>query len=247
MCRCAHWDQRAPPIRIRDVIHPIPYPSENQCHSFITKRRLFSLVSASAFVGTMAVAAVPASTMAASLRLRPGSSATGSTSPPPRSAGRSPVRSTRPAATSVSTTRPRSPTPTSMALGSTASSSTAHATSTPPTARSTRSARRRSTACSAAAPSCTSTARTARSAATRSTTFQKNGIEVRGLTADASAPASNKTSVTIANNVVTGRGHIDDIAQNGIVILGNASATVKGNTVSHLWYTGRTAPTRPAC
>ena len=68
--------------------------------------------------------------------------------------------------------------------------------------------------------------------------FQKNGIEVRGVTADASAPSSSKTSATIRNNVVTGQGHIDYIAQNGIVILGNASATVKNNTVSGLWYTG---------
>ena len=67
--------------------------------------------------------------------------------------------------------------------------------------------------------------------------FQKNGIEVRGLTADASAPSSDKSSATIANNVVTGRGHIDDIAQNGIVIRNGASATVKNNTVSELWYT----------
>ncbi len=68
--------------------------------------------------------------------------------------------------------------------------------------------------------------------------FQKNGIEVRGVTADASAPAADKSVATIANNVITGRGHIGDIAQNGIVILGNASATVKDNNVSRLWYTG---------
>ena len=68
--------------------------------------------------------------------------------------------------------------------------------------------------------------------------FQKNGIEISGLNADASAPSSDKTSATIANNVVTGRGHIDYIAQNGIVIRGGASATVKDNTVSDLWYTG---------
>jgi len=69
-------------------------------------------------------------------------------------------------------------------------------------------------------------------------TFQKNGIEVRGMTADGSAPASDTSFATIANNVIVGRGHLADIAQNGIVILGNASATVKGNTVSHLWYIG---------
>ena len=49
--------------------------------------------------------------------------------------------------------------------------------------------------------------------------FQKNGIEVRGVTADASAPSSTKTSATIVNNVITGQGAIDYIAQNGIVIL----------------------------
>ena len=54
--------------------------------------------------------------------------------------------------------------------------------------------------------------------------FQKNGIEVSGLTADASAPSSDKTSVTVVNNVVTGQGHIDYIAQNGIVIMGTARA-----------------------
>ena len=68
--------------------------------------------------------------------------------------------------------------------------------------------------------------------------FQKNGIEVRGVTADASAPSSDETSATIANNVITGQGTVDYIAQNGIVILGNASATVNDNTVSGLRYTG---------
>ena len=67
--------------------------------------------------------------------------------------------------------------------------------------------------------------------------FQKNGIEVRGVTADASTHSATRTSATIANNVITGQGPIDYIAQNGIVILGNASATVKDNTVSDLWYT----------
>ena len=44
--------------------------------TFITKRRLASLVSASAIVATLAVAAVPAATLAARRRHRPGSSAT---------------------------------------------------------------------------------------------------------------------------------------------------------------------------
>ena len=53
--------------------------------------------------------------------------------------------------------------------------------------------------------------------------------------------------MTVANNVVTGGVHIGYIAQNGIVVMGNASATVKDNTVSRLCYTGRRTPTRPAC
>ena len=67
--------------------------------------------------------------------------------------------------------------------------------------------------------------------------FQKNGIEISGLTADGSALSAAKTSATVENNVVTGEGHIDYIAQNGIVIRSDASAVVKNNTVSHLFYT----------
>ena len=46
--------------------------------------------------------------------------------------------------------------------------------------------------------------------------------------------------------MVSGWGHIGYIAQNGIVVMGNARATVKNNTVSRLWYTGRRTPTRLA-
>ena len=67
------------------------------------------------------------------------------------------------------------------------------------------------------------------------------------MTADASAPSATRTSATIVSNVITGRGHIGDIAQNGIVIMGNASATVKNNTVSHFWYTNGRTPMPPAC
>jgi Right handed beta helix region len=66
--------------------------------------------------------------------------------------------------------------------------------------------------------------------------FQKNGIEVRGVNADGSTPGP-RTSATVASNVITGQGPIDYIAQNGIVILGNATATVKDNTVSNFSYT----------
>jgi hypothetical protein len=44
-------------------------------------------------------------------------------------------------------------------------------------------------------------------------------------------------SVQILNNTVTGQGQIDYIAQNGIEIADNASALVKGNTVTGNWYT----------
>ena len=67
--------------------------------------------------------------------------------------------------------------------------------------------------------------------------FQKNGIEVSGLNADGTAPSTARTTATVVKNVITGEGRIDYIAQNGIVIRSGASATVKDNTVSALWYT----------
>jgi hypothetical protein len=67
--------------------------------------------------------------------------------------------------------------------------------------------------------------------------FQKNGIEISGLNADGSGPSSIKTSATVKSNVVTGEGPIDYIAQNGIVIRNGASATVTYNTVSGFYYT----------
>jgi hypothetical protein len=69
--------------------------------------------------------------------------------------------------------------------------------------------------------------------------FQKSGIEVNGLTADGgSVFAIPTTSATVEKNVVTGEGQIDYIAQNGIVIRSGATATVKNNTVSKVYYTG---------
>jgi Right handed beta helix region len=59
------------------------------------------------------------------------------------------------------------------------------------------------------------------------TAYQKNGI----VATDA------KTAVSVLNNTVTGRGHINTIAQNGIVILSGATALIKGNTVTANWYT----------
>ena len=66
--------------------------------------------------------------------------------------------------------------------------------------------------------------------------FQKNGIEVINLAADGVSPSSVRTSATVQKNVITGEGDIDYIAQNGIVIRGGASATVKGNAISDLNY-----------
>jgi hypothetical protein len=56
--------------------------------------------------------------------------------------------------------------------------------------------------------------------------YQKNGITVRGA-----------VSATISNNVVTGEGPVDYIAQNGIQVSYGATALVKGNTVSRNYYT----------
>jgi len=57
--------------------------------------------------------------------------------------------------------------------------------------------------------------------------YQKGGITVRGVGA----------SATIERNTLTGVGHVDFIAQNGIQVSFGGSATVKGNTVSGHWYT----------
>ena len=57
--------------------------------------------------------------------------------------------------------------------------------------------------------------------------YQKNGIVVRGAGA----------SAKIEHNTLTGAGHVDYIAQNGIQVSFGGSATVNGNTVSEHWYT----------
>jgi hypothetical protein len=69
------------------------------------------------------------------------------------------------------------------------------------------------------------------------TSYQKNGITVSGKNADATGPSSSKTSVSVLNNTVTGNGHINYIAQNGIQISYGATAIVRGDTVSANWYT----------
>ena len=67
--------------------------------------------------------------------------------------------------------------------------------------------------------------------------FQKNGITVSGKAANGTDLSTVKTSATVQRNIVTGEGHIDYIAQNGIQISYGANATVKGNTVSGIYYT----------
>lgn len=57
--------------------------------------------------------------------------------------------------------------------------------------------------------------------------YQKNGVVVSG-------PG---TAVQVLNNTVTGQGQINYIAQNGIEIASNATASVKGNTITGNWYT----------
>jgi parallel beta-helix repeat protein len=57
--------------------------------------------------------------------------------------------------------------------------------------------------------------------------YQKGGITVNGA-----------VSATITNNIVTGQGPVDYIAQNGIQVGYGAKATVSGNTVTGNAYTG---------
>ena len=57
--------------------------------------------------------------------------------------------------------------------------------------------------------------------------YQKNGLLVNGA----------GTTATVTNNTVTGSGHTDRIAQNGIQISRGATATLTGNIVSDNIYT----------
>jgi hypothetical protein len=57
--------------------------------------------------------------------------------------------------------------------------------------------------------------------------YQKNGV----------VATDSGTNVQVLNNTVTGRGHLTSIAQNGVVILSGATGLVKGNSISHNWYT----------
>ena len=61
------------------------------------------------------------------------------------------------------------------------------------------------------------------------TAYQKGGIEV-----------NHNSNVTTTNNIVTGLGHVDFIAQNGIEYARDASGIIRGNTVSGNFYTGGT-------
>jgi hypothetical protein len=59
--------------------------------------------------------------------------------------------------------------------------------------------------------------------------YQKGGIE-----------ANHNSNVTTTNNIVTGLGHVDYIAQNGIEYARDAIGIIRGNTVSANFYTGKT-------
>jgi hypothetical protein len=64
--------------------------------------------------------------------------------------------------------------------------------------------------------------------------FQKNGITVSGKDANNSEVTNPTTSASVTNNTVIGEGDIAYIAQNGIQISFGASATVVKNTVSSI-------------
>ena len=57
--------------------------------------------------------------------------------------------------------------------------------------------------------------------------YQKNGVHATGA----------GTAVQVLNNTITGRGQLDTIAQNGVVIVSGASALIDGNTIRDNWYT----------
>jgi len=59
--------------------------------------------------------------------------------------------------------------------------------------------------------------------------YQKGGIE-----------ANHNSNVTATNNIITGLGHVDFIAQNGIEYARDAMGIIRGNTVSANFYTGGT-------
>ena len=150
-------------------------------------------------------------------------------------------RSTRPATTSPSTYEP----------GTQAPSPARHlrrvrTTASSPTAQRQRDRqqgprhrrRARSTARSTAVPSSTINGASGTISGNQVYDFQKNGIRSAARPPMAARLSTVKTSATVQKNIVTGEGHIDYIAQNGILISYGASATVKKNTVSGFYYTG---------
>jgi hypothetical protein len=67
--------------------------------------------------------------------------------------------------------------------------------------------------------------------------YQKNGITVSGVDASGTPTSDVTTSASVLNNTVIGEGPVTYIAQNGIQISYGATALVRGNTVSENWYT----------
>jgi hypothetical protein len=203
---------------------------------FITKRRLFSLVSASAIVGSMAVAALPASTMAASdchptpfvrdgitlTAARIGVAVSGAVDATgcdigaynPTSVTNADIHDARYFGVVVDGIKVNTTNSKVHQIGENPFDGTQHG--------------RAILYINGASGTISGN---------KVYDFQKNGIEVSGLKADGSAPSSAKTSATIANNVITGEGRIDYIAQNGIVIRNGATAAVTGNAISGIWYT----------
>src|SRR5690606_33520327 len=58
--------------------------------------------------------------------------------------------------------------------------------------------------------------------------YQKNGLDLRGA----------GLTVNLTGNDITGAGDTTLIAQNGIVLLGGATGTILGNTISGHMYSG---------
>ena len=231
--------------------------------SFITKRRLASMASASALIATMAVAAAARCDPGGGRATRPGSSQGRRPSPPSTSIRRHPSPGTIDATgydIGVYFGPDHSGTVTADISGAkyygvvadganvNVTGSKVHDIGDNPSLDGPR-----STACSAAVPSSIINGASGTISGNQVYDFQKNGIRSTAWPPTGIDPASPKTSASVSNNTVTGEGPIDYIAQNGIVISYGANATVKKNTVSGFHYTpdghrghGRAALSRPA-
>src|SRR3954471_2447488 len=234
-CTVGRWDCGRRPIRIRDVSKHPRVQSENTMSSFITKRRLVGLASASAMIATIAMAAAPAAAMAASCKptgfvrdgidltaAQIGTSVSGSLDATgcdigvynPNSVTNADIHGARYYGVVVDGKPVNTVNSNVHGIGEQPFDGSQHGHAI--------------LYINGATGSITGN---------RVSAFQKNGIIVSGQNAAGDGLSGARTAATVRNNVITGRGHIDTIAQNGIVVRDGASATVTSNAIRNLWYT----------